>query len=35
MSLAIYIMSGTDSKVPSAKCLYYLVGNITAQIDAM
>lgn len=25
----------TDSEVPSAKCLYDLVGNITAQIDAM
>lgn len=27
--------SSTDSEVPSAKCLYDLVGNITAQIDAM
>ena len=27
--------SSTDSEVPSAKCLYNLVGNITAQIDAM
>lgn len=25
----------TDSEVPSAKCLYDLVGNVTAQIDAM
>lgn len=25
----------TDSEVPSAKCVYDLVGNITAQIDAM
>lgn len=25
----------TDREVPSAKCLYDLVGNITAQIDAM
>lgn len=25
----------TDSEVPSAKCLYDLVGDITAQIDAM
>lgn len=25
----------TDNEVPSAKCLYDLVGNITAQIDAM
>lgn len=27
--------SSTNDKVPSAKCLYDLVGNITAQIDAM
>lgn len=27
--------SSTDSEVPSAKCLYDLVGNITALIDAM
>ena len=27
--------SSTDSEVPSAKCLYDLGGNITAQIDAM
>lgn len=27
--------SSTDEQVPSAKCLYDLVGNITAQIDAM
>lgn len=27
--------SSTNSEVPSAKCLYDLVGNITAQIDAM
>lgn len=27
--------SSTDSEVPSAKCLYDLVGNIAAQIDAM
>lgn len=27
--------SSTDKQVPSAKCLYDLVGNITAQIDAM
>lgn len=27
--------SSTDSEVPSAKCVYDLVGNITAQIDAM
>lgn len=25
----------TDREVPSAKCLYDLVGNVTAQIDAM
>lgn len=28
-------IDSTDSEVPSAKCLYDLVGNITAQIDAM
>ena len=27
--------SSTNDEVPSAKCLYDLVGNITAQIDAM
>lgn len=27
--------ASTDGEVPSAKCLYDLVGNITAQIDAM
>lgn len=27
--------SSTDAQVPSAKCLYDLVGNVTAQIDAM
>lgn len=27
--------SSTNAQVPSAKCLYDLVGNITAQIDAM
>ena len=27
--------TSTDDEVPSAKCLYDLVGNITAQIDAM
>ena len=27
--------SSTDKQVPSAKCLYDLVGNVTAQIDAM
>lgn len=27
--------SSTHDKVPSAKCLYDLIGNITAQIDAM
>lgn len=27
--------SSTDEQVPSAKCLYDLVGNVTAQIDAM
>ena len=27
--------SSTDSEVPSAKCLYDLVGNVTALIDAM
>lgn len=28
-------IDSTDSEVPSAKCLYDLVGNVTAQIDAM
>lgn len=27
--------SSTDEQVPSAKCLYDLLGNVTAQIDAM
>lgn len=27
--------SSTNAQVPSAKCLYDLVGNVTAQIDAM
>ena len=27
--------SSTDSEVPSAKCVYDLVGNVTALIDAM
>ena len=27
--------SSTDGEVPSAKCLYDLVGDVTAQIDAM
>lgn len=27
--------SSTDAQVPSAKCLYDLVGNVTAQINAM
>ena len=27
--------SSTNDEVPSAKCLYDLVGNVTAQIDAM
>lgn len=27
--------SSTDSEVPSAKCLYTLLGDVTAQIDAM
>lgn len=27
--------TSTDDEVPSAKCLYDLVGNVTAQIDAM
>ena len=27
--------SSTDKQVPSAKCLYDLLGNVTAQIDAM
>lgn len=27
--------SSTDSEVPSAKCLYDILGNVTAQIDAM
>lgn len=27
--------SSTDEQVPSAKCLYALLGNVTAQIDAM
>ena len=27
--------SSTDSEVPSAKCVYDLLGNVTALIDAM
>ena len=27
--------SSTDEQVPSAKCLYDILGNVTAQIDAM
>lgn len=27
--------ASTDAQVPSAKCLYDLVGNVTAQVDAM
>ena len=27
--------ASTDEQVPSAKCLYDLVGNVTAQVDAM
>ena len=27
--------SSTDSEVPSARCVYALLGNVTALIDAM